>query len=458
MSATAILVVGLGAILALPLLWRAFRGRLDLFEPIVIFAVAWAAMFVARPAAMLIRDDTVWFGLDVRETLPRAVLLGFVGAVAFIAVYELPLGRTVAARTPAFPPLDERRTTRAALGLGLLGVGALVAALATTVGSDGLGVLLEGRGEGLGTVWSGSSDYLWKASLLILPAAFVIAGMVVRRPRTPLLLAGIALTALALLRTVPAGNRIVLLPFLGGIFMLVYLVKRSRPRLVTVLAIALLSLLVSNILLVTRYPYLREFVDEEIVRIVEDPLTLVEPVLGGPDGEQVAVLAGALTVVPSELPYKHGRAVVGDLLVRPVPRELWSGKPIPPTQEVTARVWPVPVKSGFNPAFSTLLVFYWDFGIYGVLVGMAAFGLVARVLYELLMRDPASAFGQIFYAGVIWFLVLGLRDGPVETLVTGGFVVIPLLGVLVVGSRRARTVRADRREGSWVAATTRQFR
>ena len=254
MSATAILVVGLGAILALPLLWRAFRGRLDLFEPIVIFAVAWAAMFVARPAAMLIRDDTVWFGLDVRETLPRAVLLGFVGAVAFIAVYELPLGRTVAARTPAFPPLDERRTTRAALGLGLLGVGALVAALATTVGSDGLGVLLEGRGEGLGTVWSGSSDYLWKASLLILPAAFVIAGMVVRRPRTPLLLAGIALTALALLRTVPAGNRIVLLPFLGGIFMLVYLVKRSRPRLVTVLAIALLSLLVSNILLVTRYP------------------------------------------------------------------------------------------------------------------------------------------------------------------------------------------------------------
>ena len=48
MSTTATLAAGVLVVVALPLVWRGVRGRLDLFEPVVIFALAWGVMFAVR--------------------------------------------------------------------------------------------------------------------------------------------------------------------------------------------------------------------------------------------------------------------------------------------------------------------------------------------------------------------------------------------------------------------------
>ncbi len=70
---------------------------------------------------------------------------------------------------------------------------------------------------------SGSSDYLWNASLLAIPAGIVLVAVALRRRTVPFVLAAVACCGLVLLRTIPAGNRIALLPFLLGVAMVVYL-------------------------------------------------------------------------------------------------------------------------------------------------------------------------------------------------------------------------------------------
>ena len=92
MSTVVILSVGVAFAVVLPVAWRVRQGRFDPFEPIVVFVLAWGVMFVVRPLAIAIRDDTNFYGVDIEPTLDEAVLLGLVGAVAFVVGYETSSG------------------------------------------------------------------------------------------------------------------------------------------------------------------------------------------------------------------------------------------------------------------------------------------------------------------------------------------------------------------------------
>ncbi len=149
------------------------------------------------------------------------------------------------------------------------------------------------------------------------------------------------------------------------------------------------------------------------------------------------VLAAALTQIPEKLHYTYGRTIFGDLVTRPIPRVLWSDKPVLPRDKLIASLWPVQYrKGGINPEFSVLLYFFWDFGLAGVVVGMLAFGIAARVLFEYFLRHRASSAVQLFYSLALWFVVIGLRNSPVDTLVQSVFVVLPVWVALRVSLRR----------------------
>ena len=81
MSTVVILSIGVAIAVVLPIAWRVRQRRFDPFEPIVVFALAWGVMFVVRPIAIVVRDDTIFYGVDIGSTLDKAVLLGLVGAV-----------------------------------------------------------------------------------------------------------------------------------------------------------------------------------------------------------------------------------------------------------------------------------------------------------------------------------------------------------------------------------------
>ena len=438
MSTVVVLSTGVAAVVLLPVAWRIRQRGFDPFEPIVVFALAWGVMFVVRPVAIVVRDDVIFYGVDIGGTLDKAVLLGLLGAVAFVVAYERPLGARIARRLPSPPEqVDPRAALGWSIGVAAIGVSALLLLLVTAGGVGAIGTFLGGRGEELDELLATSPMYLWWASLLVIPAALVAVALAVtdRRPGTAVVAA--ALLGVALVRTVPVGNRVFLLVLGGGIVVFLYLRVRSRPGIAVLVVAPLLALFVSKAVLDLRYAENRRNVTTIVERFVASPTRAFRPILEGPDAEMAPALAGALSVVPEQLPHRYGAVTLGDLARRPIPRQLWAGKPDPPGQEVVALVWPVARETGgFDPAFTPLLYFYWDFGLLGVLGGLAAFGLVARSAYAYFRQYEGNLGVQIAFAAALWFLVVAVRQDPVSVVVEATVVLVPIAVIFRLASPR----------------------
>jgi hypothetical protein len=445
------LITACAIVLVLPLAWRARRRRFDPFEPIVLFALAWGAMFVIRPTAMLVRDERWFWGLDVLPTLPRALLLAGVGATAFVVGYELLPARRVAVRLPTPRPIDESVAVTAALVTCLVALVALAFFLPTNA-LEALRVLLGGRSAELGEALSRTSNYVVNTSLLFAPAALVLTALALRRRSPPLIAATLLVLLLALVRVLPAGGRFVLLPLLGGILVLVYVMRHKRPRTAVLVAIGVLAFFGSYFTLQFRDPTDDRTLETAIEELADRPHAIFDPVVSSADAEMVLALSAALTVVPDELPHRWGGATVGNLATRPVPRELWSGKPRPPGETVVATIWPQHYPA-LNLAFSPLLPLYWDFGILGVAVGMALFGFGCRLLYEWFAIHRRDFVAQVVYAASVWFVVIAARNDPVDTIVLAAFLLAPVIAIIAVASEgvlpaRIRTLSRDPRRPS----------
>lgn len=428
-----LLISGCAVVLALPLVWRVVLGTFDPFEPIVLFALAWGTMFVARPASILIEGDRQFWGVDIRPTLPSALLLALVGAVSFVVGYELRLGRALESRVPAPRPIDERIAAGAAIIAAGLGAVALWVFLPTSEGIGALDLLLRGRTGTLTWRVRDSSNYLWYGSLLFVPAAFVLIGLAMRARRPFPVAAAIVVTALALLRVVPVGEREELLPLVGGVFVLAYLVRDRRPRARTLAIVAAAALLASFFI-----GYLRDPTDALTTRsaakdLRHRPQAVLDPILRGADAEMVLALSAALTVVPDRLPHRYGGATVGSLLTRPIPRELWPGKPLSPGEKVVSTIWPQYFPD-LNPAFSPLLVFYWDFGLAGVAFGMLVFGASARLLYDWFRRYQHAFGAQLVYSVALWFVVIACRDETPAVVAIASFIFLPVVAIVAIAS------------------------
>jgi hypothetical protein len=425
------LIVAIGAVLAAPLAARVLRRRFDPFEPIVLFALAYGVMFVVRPVAMLAEHHLAWDGpsssTDVSGTFSKMLALALVGAVAFVAAYETSIGCRLVSGWRALGELATPRVVAAALVIGGVGVASFVAFLVSS--SDGVtsfSLIFRGRSAELSKDVAGTTFYFWYSFFLLVPATLVLVAVGLERRRKLLVLAGLAFGALFLLRTVPLGARIAILPLLGGSFVFFYLRRSRRPSVVVLAALALVALLGSAFLSDLRGRDTRgESVAQTVVRATR-PHRIVAPLISGPDTEMAPVLAAALSQIPRKLHYTYGHTILGDLVARPIPRALWSDKPQPPRDKLIDSLWPGErKKAGINPEFSVLLYFFWDFGISGIVVGMALFGIAARALFEYFRSFRHSTAAQLLYSLALWFVVIGLRNGPVDTFVQLVFVVVP---------------------------------
>ena len=425
------LVVAIGGVLAAPLAARVLRRRFDPFEPIVLFVLAYGVMFVVRPAAMLAEHHLAWEGshgpTEVSGTFSKMLALALVGAVAFVAAYETPVGRRLVSGWRGLGELATPRVIAVALVTGGLGVASFVAFLVfSSDGLSSLALIFRGRSEELSKDVAGTTFYLWYSFFLLVPATLVLVAVGLERRRKALVLAGLAFGALFLLRTVPLGARIAMLPLFGGAFVFFYLRRSRRPSVVVLVGLALVALLGSAFLSDLRARGTRgESVSQTVVRATR-PHWIVSQLVSGPDTEMAPVLAAALTRIPQKLHYTYGRTIFGDLVARPIPRALWSDKPEPPRDKLIDSLWPLErKKDGINPEFSVLLYFFWDFGIPGVVVGMFLFGVGARALFEYFQNYRHSSAAQLLYALALWFIVIGLRNSPVDTFVQLVFVVLP---------------------------------
>jgi hypothetical protein len=441
-----LLVVAIGGVLLSPVMFRVVRRRFDPFEPIVLFAVAYGVMFVVRPTAMIARNSLVYAGprrtLDVSATFTEMLLLALLGAIAFVIGYFLPLGARFARlhRAPR-RHVDVRRLTAGCLLVGLAGFVAYTLAVASDGGVRLLTAIFRSGTTALPSV-SGGEQYGTFLFLIVVPAALILLALGLELRDAKLLIASLCFAALILIPAFPLGSRITLLPFIGGIFVLYYVRRSARPSFRTILIVAVVAFVASTFLSDLRGRATRhQSVATTVVRATS-PSRLASAITDGPDSEMAPVLAAALSVIPSQMHYTYGTTIFGDLATRAIPRALWSGKPLIPRHRLIARIWPVESARGtINVEFSALLYFYWDFSFFGVIAGLTVYGVLARYLYSYFLLHQQRTYAQVLYSLSLWFVVIGLRDSPVDTFVRGVFVLAPVWGIFLL-SRLPAFVRS----------------
>ena len=173
-STDVVLVVALATVLALPLLAAMFARTFDPFAPLFAFALAYGAMFVVRPAAMISRGDYGYSTVgrtivDVQAGFRVMLAIALFGAVGSCWLPRAG-GHWWATRLPAPPrAYSPQAAAITATGFAFVGVTCFVLFLVFAGGWDALGVFLSGRSNLLSQLTAASNKYLIQGQTMLLP-------------------------------------------------------------------------------------------------------------------------------------------------------------------------------------------------------------------------------------------------------------------------------------------------
>src|SRR5439155_12175676 len=98
-----LLITLIAVVLSVAVIARLLQGRLDPFEPTIIFVIAWGVLFVARPIGMLVTNSFEVSTYQVRQGFAGMLFMALAGAVGSLLAYAIPAGRAIGTRLRAPP-------------------------------------------------------------------------------------------------------------------------------------------------------------------------------------------------------------------------------------------------------------------------------------------------------------------------------------------------------------------
>jgi oligosaccharide repeat unit polymerase len=251
-----------------------------------------------------------------------------------------------------------------------------------------------------------------------LPALYVAYA----RAKSPFTLKAIVLLAMALLVVAllsqGGGRRIVGVAVGAAILCWVTSAERIRPGAVAVVAVAsgALLYLLQQILLFRGVGWFESIDAPETARIHVD--------------DNFLRLAQAIDIVPNEHPYVYFRQIVY-VLVRPIPRLFWPGKPTDPGFDLSSVVG----GQGASLSMSMIGESYIAFGIAGVVLIALLFGLLCAFVNEMTARRRLDA-NPVVVPISLMVLFVGLRS--LQDLVIMSYAVMGWLAVSAAAHRFRR--------------------
>jgi hypothetical protein len=426
------------ASIVVPLGIRKANGHLDIFEPLVLANIALGVMFVGRPLSDLATGNTIHLGYDVLPTFDGTLSVALIGIVFFQLGYFSHFGRVWAGTLPKPPVLRPQRIVVAGWIYLVIG-GLLFFLFLRQVGGVGLLlILLEGRQQANNAVFLASTGYfyfgilMWGASALI----FFAIALVTRKRQYWV---WFVIPAAGMLIFYGArGTRSMILPLVLAIPVFWYLWTGRRPRVRTLLVIAIVGAAALGWMReVRRADGNRDFLGT-FVQAMSSPVTEATTILGGGDADMFDSLANELLVLQDRIPFQYG-ATFTDLLLRAVPRPLWRNKPLESNDVIVNALWPEHyAKSRGSPAFSIIGPFYADSGFLSVATGMFLVGVVLSISWQWFKRHNTQVIAQLIYAMSLPFVVILLRGTIPDTVSRMLFLVVPLVLLIWVTRMRVR--------------------
>jgi oligosaccharide repeat unit polymerase len=253
-----------------------------------------------------------------------------------------------------------------------------------------------------------------------------------RRGRRWLVLAFVSL--FVVYTTIGFRFRVVILVLAPAVYY--YLKLRTRPGIFRIATGALaFALLIGGIGLLRSSFRAGERVDVQRVSLEATQANFVN------DLDIYQPYLAMIDVFPKEHDYLWGSSYAY-LLVHPVPRSLWPGKPEAPVRTIV-RLILGPEAETAGVAYPNVGELYANFGVVGLVGGMWLFGILLRVMYEYLRRHESNDWARIGYAIALPFLVQIISRGYFVQIFQEAFFIFSPLGFgMWLCGRMARRKRA----------------
>lgn len=447
-----LMVIAGFALSAFPFAVAVVKRRFDIFEPVYLFAVSFAVLFVIRPSVDIANGLPDLLGYSIRSSYAAALAIGLVGSLSFYIGYYLGPGKRLGRMLPSVTGQWIVGSLYAFIGAVLLICGALVVVfIAANGGASFVGSLLAGRNSISQAALRSSSGYLYSAPLWVAPLGVLLL-VLSNRLRSGRGVAGVILIFLALLTSLGAGDRSWILPIVSAAVLGSYLQRQRRPS----IALATVGL---TILFVFGITIPREFRDPANSGLslagasavaLTNPAADFQQFFERGDTAMVDDLAVAIRFIPSQVDYQFGRTYL-EALTRPFPRSLWPDKPRPADTILMASIWPGFQQAGVGFAFSLFAEPYLNFGWPGVFIFALAFGVIWRALYSWLVSAAENRTVIAIYALSWPFIFVYMRGGLGVDYHRQAICILPVIAAAVIaGVRTTRPVVMGR--GPSVAA------
>jgi hypothetical protein len=425
----------------------ALRGRLDLFEPLTWFAVMFLLLFVARPAWDLAHENFIYTGRLISPTFTKMLVAGLLAGTGFVIGYLTPAGGSLASRLPRPPRLEPRRLLIWSTLVFAVALGAFASFFVEVHGWHDPAQFFFGqnriRFQAIAATPEATSKYFLVSIVLMIPAALLFLsirqseGAGARIGRIAIWAAVASILAFLLI-TFPAGQRRYVIGMLGALAVYYFLRRGRRPSVLSVLAIAVVGLVVVSAVRDLRLARDRNTHPDPVQWL---PWNAARPLFETQDTGVAPALATEMLVVPSSLHYTYGATTLLGPFVTAVPRQLWSGKPRPPNQEILALLWGgSPCTYGTQcSTFSPFGEPYRDGGLVGVFIFALLFGAFWKTawLYYLRHRDAGAAL--VAYATLLPFMITWMRGNFILPAMEAALA----LGVVVLAAVLCRTRPKD---------------
>jgi hypothetical protein len=411
-------LLGLSAVaVGLPCGVLALQGRLDLFEPLTWFAVMFLLLFVTRPAWDLGHENFIYTGRLISPTFTKMLVAGLLAGTGFVIGYLTPAGESLASRLPRPSTLDSRRLLIWSTLVFAVALAAFAAFFVEAHGWRDPAHFFFGqnriRFKAIASTPEATSKYFLVSIVLMIPVALLFLsirhiageGTRIRRLATWAALASILAF---LLITFPAGQRRYVIGMLGALAVYYYLRRGRRPSALGVCVVALVALTVVSAIRDTRLARERHTHADPAQWL---PWNAAPPLLKSQDTGVAPALATEMLVVPKHLHYTYGATTVLGPFVTAVPRQLWSGKPTPPNQEILGLVWggsPC-TYGGQCSTFSPFGEPYRDAGLVGVFIFAVLFGIFWKGAWLYYLRHRDTEVALVAYCTLLPFMITWMR-------------------------------------------------
>ena len=425
------LIAGSAVTMLLPCGVLMIRGRLDGFEPLTWFGIAFLILWVGRPAYDLSQQHFVYAERLISPTFTRMLVAGLLVGAGFAIGYLLPVAGSLASRIPRPRELEPRRLfIWAVIVLGI----ALIAFALFFIHAHGwrhpASFFFRGRARlfQLSASPEATSKYFLASILLVVPAVlFFIAvrqavGPDSRRGRLAGL-AALASVAAFCAYNLGAGQRRYLIEMLVALALYYYLRRDRRPSLWSVAVVLVVALTVFSAIRDLRLSHARHDNPNPVQWL---PWNAAGHLFKTQDTGVAPSLALEMLVVPSELHYTYGGTTIVGPIRTLIPRQIWANKPLPADQQVLKTVFAgKPCTLGEQcDTFSPFGEPYRDGGLPAVFIFAVLFGLFWKVAWLYFSRHRHTVVAVVGYATLLPFMITWMR---------GNFTLPALQATMAVG-------------------------